>query len=84
MKCTLVAAVANVESRAVPSPLLRSRHRREAEHAAKVQRRITREVGNDIPVRAGSVAGDPAALRGIPVCGVRGGFGGAIAGTRPG
>ena len=28
--------------------------------------------------------GDPSTLRGIPVVGVRGGFGGAVKGTRPG
>jgi hypothetical protein len=28
--------------------------------------------------------GDPAALRGLPAIGVRGGFGGAMRGTKPG
>lgn len=47
--------------------------------------RIMLETGASLPVRANGkrAAGDPAALRGLPAVGVRGGYGGAIAGTRP-
>jgi hypothetical protein len=40
----------------------------------------------DVPLRASqqlSQLGDPVALRGVPVVGGRGGYGGAIRGTRP-
>jgi hypothetical protein len=48
------------------------------------QARIALEVGDDITPRVGTVLpGDPALLRGIPMVGVAGGFGGAIVGTRP-
>jgi hypothetical protein len=38
----------------------------------------------DMPVKPGSLPGDPQRLRGIPSIGGRGGVGGAITGSRPG
>lgn len=38
----------------------------------------------DMPVKPGSLPGDPRRLRGIPAIGGRGSVGGAIAGSRPG
>ena len=44
---------------------------------------IARDVGGDSLQKPGTVPGDPAALRGLPMIGVRGGHGGAIKGTQP-
>jgi hypothetical protein len=64
-----------------------------AKHAELDQRlaaqmaQIARETETDISMRASqqlSQLGDPAAARGVPIVGGRGGFGGAIRGTRPG
>lgn len=50
--------------------------------------RIARETGASLPPSPASpgltAGGDRERLRGIPAVGVRGGLGGAIAGTRPG
>lgn len=56
----------------------------DAEAARKVAT-VLRETGEGLPTSAlrASLSGDPAKLRGIPVVGVPGGFGGAIRGTRP-
>ncbi|HVM68870.1 MAG TPA: hypothetical protein VM204_03430 [Gaiellaceae bacterium] len=53
---------------------------------AKKLARILLETGSPLPVSASksSLPGDARALRGLPAVGVRGGLGGAIAGTRPG
>lgn len=62
------------------------RARQDAEDAHKLAR-IMIETGEPLPIPDSSQAfipGDPEALRGLPAVGVRGGFGGAIAGTRPG
>lgn len=52
---------------------------------AKTMARIALETGATVTIhtRSSHVPGDPALLRGIPVVGVPGGFGGAIPGTRP-
>lgn len=55
--------------------------------AAKAVAPVLLELGETLPataVGAHAVPGDPFALRGLPVVGVRGGVGGAIADTRPG
>lgn len=54
-------------------------------HHAELVARIALETGNSLPTptTTTSLPGDTAALRGIPVVGVRGGRGGAIPGTRP-
>jgi hypothetical protein len=63
------------------------RHHQERVHAAQVMAKIALEVGgverhpND---ERGALPGDPARLRGLPMIGVRGGYPGAIRGTRPG
>ena len=58
-----------------------------AEHAmsAKIQRQLAAQLYTDTPQKTtpARAAGDPFALRGIPVVGVKGGIGGAIPGTRP-
>jgi hypothetical protein len=61
------------------------RFAQEAEDAKKLAR-ILLETGEPLPVRVSKSAlpGDAHALRGLPAVGVRGGLGGAIAGTRPG
>jgi hypothetical protein len=48
------------------------------EEPAKIVLAVERETSS---AKAG---GDPTALRGLPTVGVRGGFGGAIRGTKPG
>lgn len=59
--------------------------KREFDRMERLKARILLEVGADLPAEArpGSAPGDARQLRGIPVVGVRGGMGGAIAGTRP-
>lgn len=62
------------------------RRQQEAEDARKLAR-ILLETGAALPTPAtssSSAAGDPHKLRGLPAVGVRGGLGGAIAGTKPG
>ncbi len=60
----------------------------EAEHLrqqhAKQLGRLSLETGNSLPttIAPGSLPGDPLLLRGIPVVGVPGGYGGAIRGSR--
>lgn len=53
--------------------------------AAKAVAPVLLELGETLPAAVSSYAvpGDPFALRGLPVVGVRGGVGGAIADTRP-
>jgi len=66
---------------------LARRHAQEAQRVARARAKIALEVGtvDAHPNEARSkFPGDPAALRGLPVVGVRGGFGGAIRGSRPG
>lgn len=57
-----------------------------AELDATLHRNVeqARSAQRDITPDGRRAAGDEAALRGIPVVGVRGGKGGAIPGTRPG
>jgi hypothetical protein len=65
---------------------LAARHHQERVTAARVQARIAHEVGDDVdphPNARMKLPGDPAALRGLPAVGVRGGYGGAMKGTRP-
>lgn len=59
--------------------------RQHVDQARKLAR-ILLETGERLPVSADArrAAGDPHALRGIPAVGIKGGIGGAIAGTRPG
>lgn len=65
------------------SILLRTRHRQEAEHQARVIARIARETGAIFErPHVGKLAGDPMALRGIPAVGR--GISGVSPGTRPG
>lgn len=61
------------------------RERQDAEDAQKLKK-ILIETGEPLPSPSTSsrAPGDPHALRGLPAVGVRGGLGGAIAGTRPG
>jgi hypothetical protein len=63
------------------------RHHEENVRNAKLLARLALETGS-VPMHPndprGALPGDPAALRGLPVVGVRGGYGGAIRGTRPG
>lgn len=62
------------------------RREQDAEDARKLAR-ILLETGASLPAPPTSTArapGDPHKLRGLPAVGVRGGLGGAIAGTRPG
>lgn len=59
---------------------------RRQDNDAALSRKVERIIA-DVELNAVSGAtagGDPAALRGLPVAGVRGGFGGAIRGTKPG
>jgi len=56
---------------------------------ARIERKlasILSEVGANLPAAPTRTRapGDPHKLRGIPVVGVRGGFGGDVAGSRPG
>jgi hypothetical protein len=63
---------------------LQMKHRELEANLERQQARIAIETGGEIEPRLGTVLpGDPALLRGIPVVGVAGGFGGAIPGTRP-
>lgn len=63
---------------------LQMKHHQQAVDLERQQARIALEVGDDIEPRVGTVLpGDPFLLRGIPLVGVHGGLGGAIAGTRP-
>lgn len=61
------------------------RKRSDAEHQRKVAK-VLLDVGADMPesTSTASAPGDNRRLRGVPVVGVKGGMGGAIAGTRPG
>lgn len=75
------------ESRIVRA--LRSRH--DAIEADREMIRIAKDTGADLPpaprdptVRPVTLIGDEGQLRGIPVVGVKGGYGGAIRGSRPG
>lgn len=61
------------------------RRRHEDREFVEMAQRIAKETNIETTVvLAARPAGDPAELRGIPAVGVRGGFGGAIRGTRPG
>lgn len=63
---------------------LQMKHRQQEIDSERAQARIALEVGEPIEQRPGMVLpGDPGLLRGIPIVGVHGGFGGAIAGSRP-
>jgi hypothetical protein len=61
---------------------------REGSRAATQYRMIGRMILDDdtadMPVKPGSLPGDPERLRGIPAIGGRGSVGGAIVGSRPG
>lgn len=64
-----------------------ARRHREAVYIDKVLAKISRETGQALPAppkTSRRKPGDPRTLRGIPVVGVPGGFGGAIKDTRPG
>lgn len=73
----------------MPTFSLAQRHarEREREHSARVRVRLALETGsvdrhpNDA---RGALPGDPAALRGLPMLCVKGGYSGAIRGTVPG
>lgn len=63
------------------------RARTEIAHYAKRQKDLTPDTDSEhtsTSLTIGSPAGDEAKLRGIPAVGVRGGFGGALKGSRPG
>jgi hypothetical protein len=63
---------------------LQLKHHQLAVDLERQQARIALESGEEIEQRPGMVLpGDAAKLRGIPVCGVKGGFGGAVIGSRP-
>lgn len=63
---------------------LAQKHYEQARAFEQQQAKIALEVGDDVtPITAAHLPGDPRQLRGIPVVGVHGGLGGAIAGTRP-
>jgi hypothetical protein len=63
------------------------RHHEENVKNAQLLAKLALEAGEGVPMHRndprGSLPGDPAALRGLPCIGVRGGFGGAIRGSRP-
>jgi hypothetical protein len=65
------------------SILLRVRHHAEAERQARIMARLALETTGPIRITSPRPAGDPYALRGVPVVGVKGGIGGAIPGTKP-
>lgn len=64
---------------------LHIRHIAEQAMSAKIQRQLAAQLYTDQPQATPRTraAGDPATLRGIPVVGTKGGWGGAIPGTRP-
>ncbi len=55
-----------------------------AQQREALQKALLADDSADVPVRPGSLPGDPVRLRGIPAIGGRGSIGGAIAGTNPG
>jgi hypothetical protein len=58
----------------------------EFDRMERLKARVLLEVGADLPEASPGMntPGDARQLRGIPVVGVSGGMGGAMAGTRPG
>lgn len=64
---------------------LHFRHIAEYALSDKIQKKLEREVYQQTAQTTGPnrPAGDPHALRGIPVVGVKGGIGGAIPGSKP-
>ena len=64
---------------------LHIRHIAERAMSEKIQRQLRDQLYTDDDAKptATRPSGDPHALRGIPVVGVKGGVGGAIPGTRP-
>jgi len=57
--------------------------RRLEHHSRQVLMEIARDTGSDLPKTTRRAAGDPQALRGVPVTSVPGGIGGAMADTQP-
>jgi hypothetical protein len=62
---------------------LHIRHIAEYAMSEKIQTKLRAQLYTDTPTTTARAAGDPWALRGIPVVGVKGGVGGAIPGTKP-
>jgi hypothetical protein len=62
---------------------LHIRHIAEYAMSEKIQTKLRAQLYTDPPTTTARAAGDPWALRGIPVVGVKGGVGGAIPGTKP-
>lgn len=62
---------------------LHIRHIAERAMSEKIQRKLAAQLYTDQPAPRARAAGDPHALRGIPVVGVKGGVGGAIPGSKP-
>jgi hypothetical protein len=67
---------------------LQQKHADLDQHNAARMAEIARESADDVPLLKASAQlsrlGDPATARGVPIVGGRGGYGGAIRGTRPG
>ena len=59
------------------------KHRRQEDHSRELLLEIARETGEDLPVTKSRAAGDPVAMRGVPIAGTKGGLGGTILSTQP-